>query len=335
MYRMEIGTARSAIAIAATALLFAGTNAYAADLVLKLGHDQPTTSTYHGTVLHFAERLREETDGQVDLEIFPGGQLGSETTMLEGLEVGNVEISIAAAANASTYVPSFGIFSVGYLFADKDHFIRTITDDQFSALVDAEIEAADTGFTRIATITAGLRNFYDSESPVHTVEDLEGRKIRVMASPIESQVWGGLGALPLAMPMGEVYTGMQTGLLQSAENAAGNYAGMKHYEVAPYYSLTGHQWLICFIFASDDTWEKLPEDVQTTVLELGKEISAYSVEFAVSNDQKELDAIVEAYDVKVNEVDKAPFMAKLAPLQDSVAERMNVTPILERIRALQ
>lgn len=329
---------RSAVSIAAALLLGAQSliaPAAAAEIEIKLGHDQPITSTYHGVVLHFAERLAEETDGRVELKIFPGGQLGSETAMLEGLEAGNVEIAISAAANASTYVPSFGIFSVGYLFADKDHFVRTLQDEEFNRLVDAQIEEADTGFRRIATITAGLRNVYSNQGPVLSIADIKGQKMRVMASPIESEVWSALGALPLAMPMGEVYTGMQTGLLQAAENAAGNYAGTKHYEVAPYYSLTGHQWLICFIFASDRTWNKLPADVQDAILKVGKELPAFGVDFAVQNDAKELQAIVAAHDVKVNEVDAAPFMTHLAPLQNDVAGRMGVMPILERIRALQ
>jgi len=314
---------------------FFAASAQTAEITVRLGHDQPITSTYHGTVLHFAERLAEETDGKVDLKIFPGGQLGGETAMLEGLEAGNVEVSISAAANASTYVPSLGIFSVGYLFADKDHFIRTLEDPEFEKLIDAKIEAADTGFRRIATITAGLRNVYSNKGPVTTIADLKGQKMRVMASPIESQVWGDLGALPLAMPMGDVYTGMQTGLLSAAENAAGNYAGTKHFEVAPYYSMTGHQWLICFIFVSDRTWNKLPADVQEAMLKAGAELPAYSVNFAVENDAKELQKIVKAHDVKVNEVDAAPFMKHLAPLQDSVAEDLGMTPVLKRIRALQ
>lgn len=309
--------------------------AQAAEITLRLGHDQPITSTYHGTVLHFAEQLAEETDGKVELKIFPGGQLGSETAMLEGLEAGNVEIAISAAANASTYVEALGMFSVGYLFANKDHFVRTLQDPEFEKLIDAKIDAADTGFRRIATITAGLRNVYSSKGPVRTIADLEGQKMRVMASPIESQVWGNLGALPLAMPMGDVYTGMQTGLLSAAENAAGNYAGTKHFEVAPYYSMTGHQWLICFIFVSDRTWDKLPADVQAAILKVGSELPAHAVDFAVENDAKELQKIVDAHGVKVNDVDPAPFMKHLAPLQDSVAEELEMTAVLARIRALQ
>lgn len=327
--------ALAASLVLATAPLSAAVPLLAAEYDLRLGHDQPESSNYQGTLEEFAARVEEQTDGQVAIQIFPGAQLGSETAMLEGLEVGNIDMSVSAAANASTYVSSLGVFSVGYLFDDKEHFKKVLADPEFEAMIDERIDAASPGFKRVATITAGLRNVYNNQGPIESMTDVEGLKMRVMASPVESEVWGGLGALPLAMPMGDVYTGMQTGLLQAGENAASNYVGLKHYEVAPYYSLTGHQWLICFVLVSDATWAKLPEDVQATILEIGADISGFSVDYTVENDAEALQSVVESGDAQVNELDTEPFKAELEPLQEEVAGEMEATPILERIRALQ
>jgi len=307
----------------------------AAEFELRLGHDQAVASNYQGPLEEFAKRVNEQTNGRVEIQIFPGAQLGGETAMLEGLEVGNIDMSVSAAANASTYVPSLGVFSVGYLFDDKDHFKKVLADKRFEQLIDEKIGAATPGFRRVATITAGLRNVYNSRGPVETMADLGGLKMRVMASPVESEVWGDLGALPLAMPMGEVYTGMQTGLLQAGENAASNYVSLKHYEVAPYYSLTGHQWLICFVLVSDVTWNRLPEDIQKKIMGVGNDISGFSVDFTAKNDATALKSVVDDGKAKVNEVETAPFKKELLPLQDEVAEKMDSTEILARIRELQ
>ena len=307
----------------------------AAEYELRLGHDQPISSNYQGPLEEFAKEVADKTKDKVEIKIFPGAQLGSETAMLEGLEVGNIDMSVSAAANASTYVPALNLFSAGYLFDDVAHFKKVLEDPQFEADIDKKIEAAAPGFRRVATITAGLRNVYNNRGPIKTLSDLDGLKMRVMASPIESQVWGGLGALPLAMPMGDVYTGMQTGLLQAGENAASNYVGLKHYEVAPYYSLTGHEWLICFVLVSDATWNKLPGDIQKAILDAGKGLSGFSVDFTVANDAKALKSVTDSGAVKVNDVDTEPFKAQLQPLQDEVAKKFDAGDILKRIRALE
>ena len=335
-HRLRMGVALAVLHSAALGLsVFAVQNASAAEFELRLGHDQPVSSNYQGALEAFAKDVAEKTDNKVEIKLFPGAQLGSETAMLEGLEVGNIDMSVSAAANASTYVPALNMFSAGYLFNDAAHFKKVLLDPEFEAALDKKLEAAAPGFRRVATITAGLRNVYNNKGPVKTLADVEGLKMRVMASPIESQVWGGLGALPLAMPMGDVYTGMQTGLLQAGENAASNYVGLKHYEVAPYYSMTGHEWLICFVLVSDATWNKLPEDIQKAVLDAGNGLSGFSVDFTVENDAKALKSVSDGGTVKVNEVDTAPFKAKLQSLQDEVAEKFDAGEILKRIRDLE
>src|SRR5690606_3297719 len=202
-------------------------------------------------------------------------------------------------------------------------------------MFDQMTAEANPGFRRAGLITPGARHYYSNQGPVKSIEDLSQIKMRVMASPVESKVWGTLGTSPLAIPFGDLYTGMQTGLIQSAENSPGSYALNKHYEVAKYFSLPGHQWPISGLFISDVTWNKLSDKHKAAIQKVGSEISTFSVNDAVESDAKVLEDMKTKYGVIVNEVDTAPFVEKLSALQDEVAKELGVTDMLARIRALK
>lgn len=304
-------------------------------ITLRLGHDQVTGHTYHRTAQHFAKRLSEESGGEITVRIFPGAQLGTETSMLDGLKSGNIDMSVSTTANASSFVKKYGILSVSYLFTDDKHFLRVLNDPEFLKLFDAMTDEVKPGFRRVGLITPGARHYYSNKGPVNTIDDLKQIKMRVMASPVESKVWGELGTSPLAIPFGELYTGMQTGLIQAAENSPGSYGLNKHYEVAQYFSLTGHQWPISGIFMSDVTWNKLSDKHKAAFNKVAAEISTFAVKDAVESDAKVLADMQAKNGVKVNKVDTAPFVAKLSVLQDEVAKDLGTTDLLARVRALK
>lgn len=302
---------------------------------LRLGHDQPEAHGYQEAGRYLNERLQEATDGEYQIRIFPGAQLGNEMAMLDSVMAGNLDMSIAASANASTFIPELGMFSVSYLFDDLEHFKRVLNDEEFNQMIDEIIASKDLGIRRIATFTAGVRNLYNNQGPITSIDDLENMKIRVMASPIESQVWSELGTLPVSIPFGDVYTGMQTGLVQAAENAAAVYGSNKHYEVAPYYSLTGHQWLIAFLFINEDVYRSLPEEARTAIDQAGEEMTDHVVDYVIESDAKFIEELQTQYGVEVNEVDTEPFAEQLAPLQDEVAADLGTEDVLARIRELR
>ena len=143
MSRAPMHSARGAAACCALALAAAlgagATGAVAQERTLKLGHDQVTDHTYHATTQFFAERVKELTDGELAVEIFPGGTLGTETSMLSEVIDGNIDMSVSTTANASSFVRPFGILSVSYLFGGADHFRAAITDEEFNRLIDEMI----------------------------------------------------------------------------------------------------------------------------------------------------------------------------------------------------
>ena len=334
---MQNATTRGALGVTATAMaLVMGWSADAlAQKVLRLGHDQVTAHTYQHTTEFFAERVKELSNGELEVQIFPGATLGTETSMLQEVISGNLDMSVSTTANASSFVPAFGMLSVSYLFSGGDHFRRALLDDEFNADLDAMIEAQDPGFVRVATMTPGARSLYDIFGPVETLADIQGKKMRVMASPVESKVWGELGTLPVAIPFGDVYTGMQTGLVEAAENSPGSYVLNKHYEVAPYFSLTEHQWPVSLIFMGETTWEGLSEAEREVILEAGRDTAAFGVDNATSGDNALLDEMASKYGVKVNRLDTAPFVEQLAALQDETAADLGTEALLARIRELR
>ena len=306
-----------------------------AQTTLRLGHNQVEEHTYHVTAQYFADKVEEISGGDVQINIIPNGALGQEASLLQSVASGNLDMSISTAANASGFVPELGFLSVSYLFADGDHFTRTISDDDFNASLDSMIENRDPGFQRVATMTPGARSVYTTFGPVESLDDIEGEKIRVMSSPVESQVWSRLGALPVAIPFGDIYTGMQTGLIVAAENSPGSYALNKHNEVAPYFSVTEHQWPISLIFVSDAAWERLDEDQRAAVTEAGRVTAEFAATSTIESDNALLESMSVKYGVKVNRPDTAPFRERLLDFQDAKAEELDVIPVLERIRAMQ
>lgn len=303
--------------------------------IFRLGHDQPEAHGYQEVGVYLNKRLKEELGDDWGVTIFPGAQLGNEMAMLDSVIAGNLDMSIAATANASTFIPELGLFSVSYIFDGVDHFRRVMDDAEFNAMLDELIASKGLGIKRLATFTAGVRNVYDRDKPITSLDDLAGMKMRVMASPIESKVWTELGTLPVAIPFGDVYTGMQTGLVQAAENAAAVYASNKHYEVAPYYSLTGHQWLIANLYINEEVFNGLPDEVQATMVEIGTELTDHIIDYVVASDAAFVEKMKDEYGVKVNEVDTGPFVERLSATQDQVAADLGVESLLARVRELK
>ncbi|WP_265518261.1 TRAP transporter substrate-binding protein [Nitratireductor luteus] len=323
------------LAVALTTLAAMGlTVAVAQGETLRFGHNQQTNHVYHAVADHFAQEADKRLEG-LDIKIFPAAQLGEEVPMLESVMAGVQDMAIAASAWTSTFVPSMGFFSVSYIFPTQEDFRKALNDEALNALIDEKIAESDVAMKRVATITAGVRNLYNAVGAVEMVDDVDGLRLRVMGSPIESQVWGAIGASPFSIPFSDVYTALQTGLAKGAENAAAVYAANKHYEVAPYYSLTGHQWLVGFVFISQSRWDSLTADQQDTLLEIGKEATDLSIDYAAKTDADMLEELVANSGVQVNEVDTDGFVEKVAPIQDSAAEELGMQDVLTRIRELR
>ena len=220
------------------------------------GYDQPHTTAYGIAADIFDAKLKELSGGKLSIDQFPGAQLGQEPVMLQKLRTGDIDFVITSTANASTLAPQAGVFSLHFIFRDKDHLAKTLADPGVSKAFRAMIDESVQGAHVLGLLTMGMRNMY-SKKEIKSVEDIKGQKIRVQATKTEDTHFPAYGAQTVHMPFGEVYTSLQTGVVNIAENGVNVYMANKHYEVAPILSMTEHEANNNCIWVSDKTWKSL------------------------------------------------------------------------------
>lgn len=305
-----------------------------AEFNLKFGHVEAISHAFQQTSEYFANEVNKKTNGRVKVSVFPSAQLGNEMAMLDSLRVGAIDMAIITTPNLTGHVPEMGILSIPYMYKNADHIYKVATDkvifDKYSKLVQDK----KLGFRLLTFLPNGLRNLYTTKK-IAKIDDLQGVKIRVMAASIESEVWKTLGATPTTLPFGEVYTALQTNLVQGAENSASSYLIAKHSEVAKFYNKTAHEWNFCEIFMADKTWSKLPADMKKVIMEVIATIPRYGLDRQLENDKKAMDEFVSKSAVTVVDVDTASFRNKIVPIQDRVAKELKEESTLARIRELE
>lgn len=299
---------------------------------LRIGHDQPTGTMYDEGHMMFRKLVEERSTGRIKVDVFPAAQLGSEVAMIEGVRMGSLDASVAHVANASTVVPELALFSVPYLFKDRDHYERVLGDPKFHDRIDALFAGKNLGLKVIGYYSAGVRTLYTRRGPATTPEALKGTKIRVMNNPVEAKVWNAIGTIPTPMNFGEVYQALQSGVLDAAENAPSVIETNRHYEAAKTIILTEHQRSICLVLINERKLASLPPDLQKLVLEATRDASAHE-----RRRDSELNAqAIERMKAKGAQIvvpERASFEARIAPIQEEVAQSLKMTDVLELIRS--
>jgi tripartite ATP-independent transporter DctP family solute receptor len=218
--------------------------------------DYPTTQAD----IWFADELRERSDGRIDITVFHGAQLGEESDVLEQVQLGAAEMTRVSTSPVSEFVDEWGVFALPYVFDDSDHLWRFLEGDYAQGMLE---DLRTAGYVGLAYYDAGARNFYTTERPIRSVEDLRGLRIRTQQSQVVLDMMDALGADAVPMAFGEVYSGLQTGVIDGAENNFPSYGpfGVRHFEVAPYYTLNQHARVPEIVMISKTTWDGLsPED---------------------------------------------------------------------------
>ncbi len=297
------------------------------------GYDQPHSTAYGIAGDIFDAKLKELSGGKMSIDQFPGAQLGQEPVMLQKLRTGDIDFIITSTANASTLAPQAGVFSLHFIFRDKDHLTKTLADPAVSKAFRSMIDESVQGAHVLGLLTMGMRNMY-SKKEITTLADIKGQKIRVQATKTEDAHFPAYGTQTVHMPFGEVYTSLQTGVVNIAENGVNVYLANKHYEVAPVLSMTEHEANNNCIWVSDKTWKSLSAQEQGWVQAAADEVSKKEPALGL---KLESDSAVKlkALGVKVvDNVDKAGFMAAAKPIQDQMAKELGpqAVKILELVR---
>lgn len=284
--------------------------------VLKLGHALDQSHPVHAGMVFMAERLAEISNGAVELQIFPNGQLGSEPESIEQLQRGALAMVKTSAAAMEGFVPEMAVFGLPYLFRDNDHYWNVLNGE-----IGRELLAAGdgVGIHGLCYYDSGSRSFYMIEAPVLDPVDLHGSKVRVMPSRMAMDMISTMGGAPTPIPWGELYTALQQGMVDGAENNPPSLLSSRHYEVARHYSLDEHTRIPDMVIFSQTIWDSLSAQEQAWV----EQAAAESVTFQRALWQEktaEALAEIEAAGVSIHYPDKEPFVLATRPLYEQVGD---------------
>ncbi|WP_186400271.1 TRAP transporter substrate-binding protein [Stappia sp. P2PMeth1] len=283
-----------------------------------------------------AEVFKTEVEAKTGLtvEIFPGGQLGNDQTVVDEMRIGTVDVMIGGVQNISPFVKKFEFFSLNYLFGGMDSF-RAATDPEGEIFARFKQEVADAGvgLNLLALTGGGTRNLSTSSGPVTKPEDLQGTRMRVTGSALDGETWQTFGALTTSLPWTEVYTGVQTGVVGAFESTISGFYGARLYEVAKYHNKTEHQIMMSHISISELTWGKLSEEERAVIESAAIAAAAHGTDMGERYDAELINRLAEQ-GVTVSEVDKDAFIAKIIPLHETYADRLGARDLLEIIRGL-
>jgi TRAP-type transport system periplasmic protein len=297
----------------------------------RFAHDQQLNSGYSVAYDLFSAKLKELSKGTMLIDQFPGAQLGQEPQLLQLVKSGDLDFAIVSSANTSTISPQAGVMSLHFLFRNEAHVVKALADAKVIDAIKTMIDETAQGLHVIATGSQGVRNIY-SKKEVHKVDDVKGMKIRVQATATEDTMFPAYGAQTVHMPFGSVYTSLQTGVVEAAENSVNVYLINRHYEVAPVLSITEHEANNALLFISDKLWQSLSQEQKQWVATAAAEVSAkeparaFDLERAAATKLKSIGVKI------VTDVDKSGFTAIADPYLDKLAKELG--PHAEKIKSL-
>lgn len=315
--------------LASTALATAA--AAECEITLKSSDTHPDGYPTVEAVKQMGETLKASSGGRICIEVFHSAQLGEEKDTIEQTKFGVIDLNRVSMGPFNNLIEETKVVSLPYIFRSTDHAHRVLDGE-----VGAEILAAfePHGFIGLGYYDGGSRSFYNSQKPVRSIDDLKGMKVRVMQSDVFVDMMAALGANATPMPYGEVYSSIQTGVIDGAENNWPSYESSGHFEVAKYYTLDQHLIVPEVLVMSKVSWDKLsPEDQQ-----LVRDAAAASV--PVNRElwaarEKDSEAKIRAAGVEiVDAIDKTPFIEAMVPVYEKHASSPKLKSLVERIQAV-
>lgn len=274
--------------------------------VLRLAHGLDTNHPVHLAMVDLGKQLKITSKGKLTVKIYPSGQLGAERECLELLQIGSLDITKVSGAVLENFVPEYKVLSVPYLFRDKTHS---------HAVYDSPIgrqfleKGEDYKLRGLCFYDAGSRSFYTKNKPIKIPEDLKGMKIRVQKSNMAVSMVQQLGGSPTPISWGELYTALQQGVVDGAENNLPSFHTSKHYEVCNYYSFDEHTAVPDVLLVGTETWNRLSENEQVWLQQAADASVIYQRQLWAEAEAEALKVITEA-GVKINYPNKALFAAK-------------------------
>lgn len=297
---------------------------------LKLAHGLDVTHPVHKGMVYMAEELARISEGQMRVDVYPSGQLGSERQLLELLQIGSVDITKVSASALENFVPNMKVFGLPYLFRDQDHAWKVFNGEIGQELL---LQGEQYWLRGLCYYDAGSRSFYAKERPIDSPADLKGLKIRVMNSQTAIQMIKTMGGAPTPISWGELYTALQQGVVDGAENNPPSFYTSHHYEVCKFYSIDEHTSVPDVLLIGTTSWNHLSDQE--------KDWLTQAVDASVPEQRKfwkeavdEALAEVQKAGVKVSYPDKKPFAESVNAVFESYRDQPEIYDLIQRIQAV-
>lgn len=324
--KLAIGAAVSAALPGSAAIAQAGAR------TIRLAHHVTTQSEQHAAAENFAKKVAEYSGGSLRVQILPAAQMGGQREIIESVSLGTLEMGYGESGLYANYLPSFGIIALPYLYRDFDHW-QKVVDGEIGQSLARDLEQR-ANIKIVNWMTAGYRNTFLRTKPVTKPSDFRGVKIRLPEAPVFVRTFATLGAQPTPIPAPEMYTALQTGVVDAMEGSAEVGYTFKIFEVTKFLSKTRHILLDGSFAINSGFFNSLNKTQQDAIMRAAQEAAATQRTEHFERDRQWLDKLAAAGTLQINEVDLPAFAQALAGLQNEFAANARATDLLEKIRKL-
>ncbi|WP_147803643.1 TRAP transporter substrate-binding protein [Alkalicoccus halolimnae] len=301
-------------------------------VTLQLGHNLAEDHPVHLGLERFAEVVDEESDGTMEIDIYPNAVLGDEREVLEQVQGGGVDLTKVSASALEGFASQYAVFSLPYVFEDEEHFFEAMNSETTQNLFE---ETEEQGFIGLTWYDSGARSFYTQDTPIEHPDDLEGMRMRVMDSQTQIDMMEALGGAPTPMPYNEIYTGLQQGVVDGAESNPTALTNGNHGEVAKAFSFDEHARIPDLLVVSADAWNELTDEQQEIMNTASEESTEYQIElWAEAVDEAMVEA-EEEMGVEFHYPDKEPFREAVEPMHEEYRQDENIAELMDAFEELR
>lgn len=314
-----------------TTLFLSITGTLSAATTLKLSHNQNRAHPVHEALQFMAKRTAELSNGELKIRIYPDAQLGSQRESLELVQKGALALAKSNAAELEAFSKPYGIYNLPYLFNSKDHYHKVMESKIGQDILQS---SKANGFIGLAYLDAGARSFYTSK-PINSPKDLKGLKVRVQPSPTAVNMVKYLGGNPTPLAYGELYTALQQGVVDAAENNIPSYTLSRHSEVSKFFSEDEHTMVPDVLVISSKVWDSLDEKLKSVLKQAAKDATLKMRELWIISENQEKESAIKQGS-KFISVNKESFKEAVTPMYEELQKNDPDTyHIVEEIRKIQ
>lgn len=294
---------------------------------IVFAHSLPTSHPVHRAIEYLNKALIENSGGKMELKIYPNGQLGSEREVLELIQIGSIGMTKVSAGTMANFSPKYRVLGVPYLFRDSDHGWRVLEGEIGKEILES---GQDYLLKGLCFYDAGSRSFYTKDKPIKSAADVQGLKIRVMNDNMAIEMVNLLGGSATPMSFGELYTALQQGVVDGAENNAPSVVTSNHYEICKYYSLDRHTFLPDVVVVGTQVWDQLSSEEQNWLMKAAEASLVEEKKYWNEAVEKDM-AFLREQGVEIIEPDAESFRIATQPMKDRLRQDPKLGSLLERI----